>query len=87
MSQPHAGRCPLNALTGWHVWLDISTYLLGPNLNALPVLMQTDHVAHGAFATPLLKVDATHAWLVVAAWSAAFLVTSVVLTRRRDVLQ
>jgi ABC-2 type transport system permease protein len=77
----------LNALTGWHVWLDISTFLLGPNLNALPVLMQTDHLARAAFATPLVKVDATHAWLVVAAWAAAFVVVSFGLSWRRDVLQ
>jgi len=77
----------LSLLTGWHVWLDASAYLLGPNLNALPVLMERDHVAHAAFATPLVTVDATHAWLVVAAWSAGLLALSIVLTRRRDVLQ
>jgi ABC-2 type transport system permease protein len=77
----------LNLLTGWHVWLDASTYLLGPNLNALPVLMEKDHIAHAAFATPLVPVDATHAWLVIAAWSVGLLALSVVLTWRRDVLQ
>jgi ABC-2 type transport system permease protein len=77
----------LNALTRWQLWLDISAYLLGPNLNALPVLMQKDHVAHAAFATPLVRVDATHAWLVVGAWALAFAAVSVGLTRRRDVLQ
>ncbi|HXM55506.1 MAG TPA: ABC transporter permease [Candidatus Dormibacteraeota bacterium] len=77
----------LNALTKQHFWLDVSTFLLGPNLNALPVLMQRDHAAHAAFATPLIEVDTTHAWLVVAAWAVAFLVVSMGLTWRRDVLQ
>jgi ABC-2 type transport system permease protein len=77
----------LNLLTGWHFWLDASAYLLGPNLNALPVLMEKDHVAHAAFATPLVTVDATHAWLVVAIWSLGLLALSAGLTWRRDVLQ
>lgn len=77
----------LNALTKQQFWLDITTYLLGPNLNLLPVVMQTDHVAHAAFATPLIKVDATHAWLVVAAWASALLVTALSLTWRRDVME
>jgi ABC-type transport system involved in multi-copper enzyme maturation permease subunit len=77
----------LNLLTGWHFWLDASAYLLGPNLNALPVLMEKDHVAHAAFATPLVTVDATHAWLVVGVWSLGLLALSVGLTWRRDVLQ
>jgi ABC-2 type transport system permease protein len=77
----------LNALTRQHFWLDASTFLLGPNLNALPVLTQRDHLAHAAFATPLVEVDATHAWLVVAAWALALAALSVGLTWRRDVLQ
>ena len=77
----------LSALTGWHAWLDASAYLLGPSLNVLPALMETDHRARPAFATPLVHVDATHAWLVVGAWALAMAAASVVLTRRRDVLE
>ena len=77
----------LNILTGWHFWLDVSAYLLGPNLNALPVLMQKDHVAHAAFATPLVTIDATHAWLVIGTWTLGLLALTVGLTWRRDVLQ
>ena len=75
------------ALTGRDFWFQASAYLLGPNLNVLPVVMQTDHVAHAAFATPLVKVDATHAWLVVGAWALALAVVAIGLSRRRDVLQ
>jgi ABC-2 type transport system permease protein len=77
----------LNALTKWHFWLDINTFLLGPNLNALTVLSQTDHTARAAFATPLVHVSAAHAWTVVGAWALAFVVVSFALTWRRDVLQ
>jgi len=77
----------LNLLTGWHFWQDVTAYLLGPNLNALPVLMEMDHAAHAAFATPLVTIDATHAWLVIAAWSLGLIVLTVGLTLRRDVLQ
>jgi ABC-2 type transport system permease protein len=77
----------LNGLTKWHGWLDVTTFLLGPNLNGLSALMQTDHAARAAFATPLVKVDAVHAWLVVGAWALALAVVSAGLTWRRDVLQ
>ena len=75
------------ALTGRDFWLQASAYLLGPNLDILPVVMQTDHVARPAFATPLVKVDATHAWLVVGAWALTLAVAAIWVSRRRDVLQ
>jgi ABC-2 type transport system permease protein len=78
---------PLAFVTKQHFWLDVSAYLLGPNLNVLPALMQRDHRAHPVFATPLVTVDSTHAWMVVGTWALAFLVVSLVLTRRRDVRQ
>lgn len=77
----------LHALTGWHAWLDVSTFLLGPNLNVLATLMITDHHADAAFSPPLLPIDVTHAWLVVAAWSALLAAVAVIPTLRRDVLQ
>jgi ABC-type transport system involved in multi-copper enzyme maturation permease subunit len=77
----------VNALTGQRVWLDLSGFLLGPNVSNLPAVLETDRAARVAFATPLVTVDATHAWLVIGAWCAALGTLSVVLTRRRDVLQ
>lgn len=77
----------LKAPTGKDFWLQASAYLLGPNLDVLPVVMQTDHAARAAFVTPLVKVDATHAWLVVGAWALALAVAAIGLSRRRDVLQ
>lgn len=77
----------LNRLTGKSFWNVISAYLLGPNLNQLPAVLEPHRPARAAFATPLVKVDAEHVLLVVAAYAALFLVTSVVLTWRRDVLE
>jgi hypothetical protein len=77
----------LRALTGQQLWLDASAYLLGPSLNVLPVVMETDHRARAAFAGPLVHVDAAHAWLVVGAWTAALAAVAVTLTWRRDVLE
>jgi ABC-2 type transport system permease protein len=77
----------LNAVTHQQVWLDVSAYFPGANLNALPVLLQKDHTAHPAFSGPLVPVDAAHAWLVVGAWALLLAALSLTLTWRRDVLQ
>jgi hypothetical protein len=77
----------MNALTGQRLWLDLSGCLLGPNLSNLPAVLETDRPVRVAFAPPLVTVDATHAWLVIGAWCVGLAALSVVLTRRRDVLQ
>jgi ABC-2 type transport system permease protein len=77
----------LHTLTGWQLWLQVSAYLLGPNMNVLPVVMETGRGARAAFATPLVKVDATHAWLVMGAWAIAMIAVTVTLVKRRDVMQ
>jgi ABC-2 type transport system permease protein len=75
----------LNRLTNQHIWNDVTAYLLGPNLNALQPLLLPGQRA--AFAEPLIKVDATHALVVVGIYAAVFLVLSMILTARRDILQ
>jgi ABC-2 type transport system permease protein len=75
----------LNRLTNQHIWENISAYLLGPNLNMLQPLMLPGQRA--AFAEPLIKVDLTHSLAVVAVYAAILLAASMILTRRRDVLQ
>ena len=77
----------LSTLTHQAFWKGLTTILLGPNLNVLPQVMETDRRPHIAFAVPLNPVSATHAWLVVAAWAAVMLAVCVILLRRRDVLQ
>src|ERR1700694_1591566 len=75
----------LNRLANQHFWRDVPAYLLGPNLNVLQPLLLPNQRA--AFAEPLIKVDATHALVVVGIYAAVFLAVSMVLTARRDVLQ
>lgn len=75
------------ALTHQDFWLKVTAYLIGPNLTVLPKVLETDHLAHPAFAVPQVPVDATHAWLVIGAWSLALTLIATVLTWRRDVLQ
>lgn len=75
----------LNRLTHQQIWNDVTAYFLGPNLNLLqPLLLRGQRAG---FAQPLVQVDSTHALLVVAVWAAAFLIMSVILTVRRDVLE
>jgi ABC-2 type transport system permease protein len=74
----------LNRLTNQHIWNDVTAYFLGPNLNMLQPLWLPGQRA--AFAEPLVKVDLTHALVVVGIYAAVFVVVSVVLTARRDVL-
>ena len=75
-----------NRLTNQDVWLQVNQYFLGPTLNQLAASIQTDHAVRAAFATPLVKVDAAHCWIVIGVYSFVFLAASVVLTWRRDVL-
>jgi len=70
-----------------HPWLDISQYLLGPNLNIVLKLIEPGHHARAAFAAPLLPVDATHALVVIGVFAAAFAVIAVARAVRPDVLE
>jgi ABC-2 type transport system permease protein len=70
-----------------HPWLDISRYLLGPNLNVVLNLIEPGHHARAAFATPLLPVDGTHALTVIGAFTLAFAVIAIGRTVRPDVLE
>lgn len=70
-----------------HPWLNISQYQLGPNLNIVLNLIEPGHHARGAFATPLVPVDATHALVVIGAFAVAFAAIAVVRAVRPDVLE
>lgn len=77
----------LSRLTHQELWQDLTQWFLGPALNRLPAALQTDHPVPAVFATPAVRgVDATHCWLVIAAYSLVLLTVAVVLTWRRDVL-
>ncbi len=70
-----------------HPWLNISQYQLGPNLNAVLSLIEPGHHARAAFATPLQKVDGTHALVVIGAFAVAFAAIAVLRAVRPDVLE
>ena len=70
-----------------HPWLNISQYQLGPNLNTVLNLIEPGHHARAAFATPLTKVDATHALVVIGAFAVAFAAIAVFRAVRPDVLE
>jgi ABC-2 type transport system permease protein len=70
-----------------HPWLNISQYQLGPNLNIVLNLIEPGHHARGAFATPLVPVDASHALAVIGAFAVAFAAIAVVRAVRPDVLE
>ncbi|HET9849950.1 MAG TPA: ABC transporter permease [Candidatus Dormibacteraeota bacterium] len=72
-------------LTHQQIWNDVTAYLLGPNLNVLQSLLIPGQRA--AFAQPLVAVDARHTLIVVGVYAAVFLIGSIVLMIRRDVLQ
>lgn len=70
-----------------HPWLDISQYLLGPNLNVVLNLIEPGHHARAGFATPLVPVDATHALVVIGLFALAFATIAVWRTTKPDVLE
>jgi ABC-type transport system involved in multi-copper enzyme maturation permease subunit len=77
----------MRRLTRSDFWTNLTQYFFGPNLNALPVALQTDHAAGSAFATPFVQhLDVNHVWLTIGAYMLVFLAASVLLTWRRDVL-
>lgn len=75
----------LNRLTHQQIWNDVTAYFLGPNLNLLQSLLLRGQRA--AFAQPLVRVDTRHALAVAGIYAAGFLIVSIVLTVRRDVLE
>jgi ABC-type transport system involved in multi-copper enzyme maturation permease subunit len=72
-------------LTHQQIWNDVTAYFLGPNLNVLQSLLLPGQRA--AFAQPLVRVDARHALAIAGIYAAVFLVGSIVLALRRDVLE
>ena len=71
-------------LTHNDFWLNISAYLLGPNLNQMPVAL-VGTKALGIGITPLVQVDAPHTIYVALVYALIFTVVAIVLMWRRDV--
>jgi hypothetical protein len=68
-------------------WTAISQYQLSGNLNVLLTLLEPDHRARPAFASPLASVTSTHALEVVGAFALLFAVIAIFRTVRPDVLE
>jgi len=73
-----------NRLTHNDFWTKVTAYLLGPNLNQMPVALTMPSVLSVGI-TPLVDVDGNHTLLVALVYSLVFVAIAVVLTRRRDV--
>ena len=71
-------------LTHNDFWLNISAYLLGPNLNHMPVAL-AGKGSLGIGITPLVQVDVPHTLYVALVYAIIFAVVAIVLMWRRDV--
>jgi ABC-2 type transport system permease protein len=74
-------------ITHIDTWNKVTAYLLGPNLNLLASKLEPGRQVRPAFATPNVAVSSEHVWIVVGVYTAVFLVASIVLLLRRDVLE
>ena len=77
----------MQRITHVDAWNQASAYLLGPNLNVLAMKLETGRQVRPLFATPNVAVSSEHVWLVIGAYAGLFLLGSVVLLLRRDVLE
>jgi hypothetical protein len=75
----------LETATHERVWNDLTTYLLGPDLNHLPAVLMSRPA--GELVPPALPVDATHGLLVIGTYAAVFVAAAVATTWRRDTLE
>ncbi|HLZ62836.1 MAG TPA: ABC transporter permease [Ktedonosporobacter sp.] len=67
-------------------WLNVSAYVLGPNLNAMPtVILPAQLKAESVGITPWVPVDGTHTLLVALVYALIFVGTAIFLTWKRDV--
>jgi len=74
-------------LTHSDFWLNVSAYLLGPNLNVMPKVLitsaKTEVFTIGA--QPFVAVDGAHTLWVTLVYSLIFAAVAIILTWRRDV--
>lgn len=73
------------SFTKQHFFLDITAYLLGPNLNAMPKLLLPASLDVTVTFTPFVTIDGAHTLWVALAYAVAFLVVSIGVIWKRDV--
>ncbi len=76
----------VSQFTNQKFWGDVTAYLFGPNLNALPGLAVAGLRVPHVLPQPAVTVSLTHALVVIGVWTLGFLALEMVLTWRRDVL-
>jgi ABC-2 type transport system permease protein len=73
-------------LTGSDFWLNVTAYLLGPNLNIMPGQLVLNPVGTIG-ATPFVAVDGGHTLLITLLYALIFAAIAILLTWRRDVME
>ena len=73
-------------MTGSDFWLNVTAYLLGPNLNLMPNQIVLNYVG-SLGATPWVAVDGGHTLLITAIYAIIFAAIAIILTWRRDVME
>jgi ABC-2 type transport system permease protein len=77
----------MQRITHIDAWNKATAYFLGPNLNLLAAKLEPGRQARPLFATPNVAVSTEHVWAVIGVYAAIFLLASIVLLLRRDVLE
>jgi ABC-2 type transport system permease protein len=77
----------VSAVTGQEAYDRLTAYLLSTNLNVMVQAVEPWRRSEVLLATPAVPVDGSHTILVAAAYIAALLAASLLLTWRRDVHQ
>lgn len=77
----------VNRLTGNDFWLNVTAYLLGPNLNIMAGMLanRQNSPIWGFGLTPDVTVDSNHVLLTALVYAVIFLATALILTWKRDV--
>jgi ABC-type transport system involved in multi-copper enzyme maturation permease subunit len=72
-------------VTNSKIWLDITAYLLGPNLNDMPIVLIPGNTTESPGVYPLVPVSGAHTLWVTLVYSILFIIVALAFMRLRDV--
>jgi ABC-type transport system involved in multi-copper enzyme maturation permease subunit len=72
-------------VTNSKIWLDITAYLLGPNLNDMPIVLIPGNATESPGVYPLVPVSGAHTLWVTLVYSILFIIVALAFMRLRDV--
>jgi ABC-type transport system involved in multi-copper enzyme maturation permease subunit len=72
-------------VTNSKIWLDITAYLLGPNLNDMPIVLIPGNATESPGVYPLVPVSGAHTLWVTLVYSILFVIVALAFMRLRDV--